>query len=136
MNFVSPERLAWLWVGLPIVVFYVLRTRLRKQPVATLLFWDQLFDQKRQRSLWQRLRHWLSLLLQLAFLSLIVAALIDPLWTGQEQNARQVVIVLDNSASMHAKTVDGSSRFEKAIDQALGVVASLRWRRNRAGDRR
>lgn len=126
MNFVSPDRLVWLWVGLPIILFYILRTRLRKQPVATLLFWDQLFDQKRQRSLWQRLRHWLSLLLQLAFLLLIVGALIDPLWKGQKENARQIVIVLDNSASMQAETSDGTTRFEQAVEEAHGIVASLR----------
>lgn len=126
MNFASPDRLAWLLVALPILLFYILRTRLRKQSVATLLFWDQLFDQKRQRSLWQRLRHWLSLLLQLAFLLLIVGALIDPLWKGQRENARQVVIVLDNSASMQAKTGDGATRFDQAKEEAQGVVASLR----------
>jgi len=126
VNFVSPERFAWLLIALPIILFYVLRTRLRRQPVATLLFWDQLFDEKRQRSLWQRLRHWLSLLLQLAFLGLLVAAIVDPLWTGQTEEPHEVVIVLDNSASMQAISADGSSRFAQAIQKAIGVVASLR----------
>ncbi len=126
MSLVSPERLLWLLIAIPIVMLYILRTRLRRQPVATLLFWDQLFDQKRQRSWWQRLRHWLSLLLQLAFLLLVVGALADPLWTGQGDEARQVVIVIDNSASMAAASGGGSTRFERARQEALGVVAGLR----------
>ena len=126
MNFVSPDRLIWLLIALPIIAFYILRTRLRKQPVATLLFWDQLFDQKRQRSLWQNLRHWLSLLLQLAFLALLVGALVDPLWTGQDENVHEVVIVLDNSASMQATDDSGATRFAEAKRKALDVVESLR----------
>lgn len=126
MSLVSPERLVWLLAAIPIILFYILRTRLRRQPVATLLFWDQLFDQKRQSSWWQRLRHWLSLLLQLAFLLLVVGALADPLWTDQADEAGQIVIVVDNSASMAAATDDGSTRFEKARLEALAVVAGLR----------
>lgn len=126
MNLVSPERLIWLLAALPIVVFYVLRTRLKKRVTSTLKFWDQLFEEKRQRSLWQRLRHWLSLLLQLVFLLLVVGAIIDPLWHGQQQRTRQVVLVLDNSASMHAIDARGESRFDRAIRAAQGVVRGIR----------
>ncbi len=126
MSFASPDRWMWLLIALPIVALYILRTRLRRQRVATLLFWDQVFDQKRQRSWWQRLRHWVSLLLQLAFLLLVVAALVDPLWEGEGNQARQVVIVVDNSASMAAATASGPTRFDQARDQALAVLAAVR----------
>ncbi|TWU06372.1 vWA domain-containing protein [Stieleria varia] len=126
MNFVSPERWMWIAAAIPIIVFYVLRSRLKKRSVSTLLFWDELFDQKRQRSWWQRLRHLLSLLLQLAFLALIVVALLDPLWTGQKQAARQIVLVVDNSASMSAIEPDENDRFSNAIRLAEGVVRELR----------
>ncbi len=126
MNFVSPERLIWLWVAAPIIFFYLLKTRLRKQPVATLMFWDQVFEQKRQRTLLQRLRHWLSLLLQLIFVSLLVSALVDPLWSGQQESSRQVVLLLDNSASMSAIEKNGTTRLADAKDKALEIVRELR----------
>lgn len=126
MSLASPERLMWLLIAVPIIMLYILRTRLKRQPVSTLLFWDQLFDQKRQRSWLQRLRHWLSLLLQLAFVFLVIGALTDPLWTGQKNETRQVVIIVDNSASMAAVGDDGKSRWEAARQKALGIVAGLR----------
>lgn len=125
MNLVSPERLIWLLAAIPIVIFYVLRTRLRRRRVSTLMFWDQIFDEKRQRSLWQNLRHWLSLLLQLTVLGLVIGALVDPLWRGQADAVRQVIIVLDNSASMQASETSGS-RFDAAIAKAQDVVRELR----------
>ena len=126
MNFVSPERLIWLWVAAPIILVYLLKTRLRRQPVATLMFWDQIFEQKRQRSLLQRLRHWLSLLLQLIFVSLLVWALVDPLWSGQQETSRQVVLLLDNSASMSAMEKSGQTRLAEAKHKALQIVRELR----------
>ena len=126
MSLASPERLMWLLIAVPIIMLYILRTRLKRQPVSTLLFWDQLFDQKRQRSWLQRLRHWLSLLLQLAFVFLVIGALTDPLWTGQKNETRQVVIIVDNSASMATVGDDGQSRWEAARQKALGIVAGLR----------
>ena len=126
MNFASPDRWLWLLVAIPIIAFYILRSRLRKKQVATLLFWDQLFDQKQQRSLWQNLRHWASLLLQLLLVGLLTFSLLDPLWRGQKENAREVVIVLDNSASMKAVDEQGRTRFEDAMQLAQQVVSSLR----------
>ena len=72
MSLVNPAALLLAGLAIPIVVFYILKIRLRRVPVSTLLFWRQIFEEKKPRSLWQRLRHLLSLLLQLAFLALLV----------------------------------------------------------------
>ena len=70
-----------------------------------MLFWQQIFEEKKPRSLWQRLRHLLSLLVQLAFLGLLVFALADPIFRWQQARARRLVLVVDNSASMNATDV-------------------------------
>src|SRR3954462_11383577 len=102
MNFVNPAALLWLALAIPIVVFYILKIRLRRMPVSTILFWREIFEQKQPRSLWEHLRHLLSLLVQLALLSLLVFALAEPYFRWQKQRARRVVLVVDNSASMNA----------------------------------
>ena len=78
MEFGNPSGLLWGLLAIPIVIFYILKIRLRRVPVSTVMFWDQVFEEKRPRAIWQRLRHLVSLLVQLAFLGLLVAALSDP----------------------------------------------------------
>ena len=56
MSFATPIALAWP-ITVPIVVFYILKIRLRQSPVSTMIFWRQIFEEKRPRSLWQQLRH-------------------------------------------------------------------------------
>lgn len=127
MSLAAPENLIWLLAAVPIIVFYILKTRLRRRQVSTLLFWDQLFQQRRQRTLWQNLRHWLSLLLQLAFVALVGFALADPLWRSQQDQGQDLILVVDNSASMQAvDPSSGQSRLQRAIDQAADVAGTLR----------
>ncbi|MCO8122244.1 BatA and WFA domain-containing protein [Stieleria sp. TO1_6] len=127
MSLASPSQLIWLLAALPIILFYILKTRLRRRPVSTLLFWDQVFEQKRQRSLWQNLRHWVSLLLQLALVGLIGFALADPLWNSQQDSGQDLILVVDNSASMQAVDPQtGQSRLQQAIVQATDLAGTLR----------
>ncbi len=125
LEFANPAGFWWAAVALPIVLLYVLKVRLRRQPVSTFLFWDQVFHEKKPRSWWQQLRHLLSLLLQIALLALLVFALIDPLWQWQKAQRRKVLLVIDNSASMAAED-GGQTRLVKAKETAgrAGALAA------------
>ncbi len=125
MNFAAPTALWWAALAVPVVIFYILKIRMRRVPVSTIMFWQQVFEEKQPRSLWQTLRHWLSLLLQLLFLLLLVGALTDPFFASEERNRRRLVVVVDNSASMRAGDVE-PSRFGQATEAARGLIGSLR----------
>ncbi len=124
MNFANPAALWWALLAAPIVVFYILKIRLRREPVSTIIFWRQIFHEKQPRSIWQHLRHLTSLALQLAFLALLVGALVKPLLNWQTKNARHLVLVVDNSASMNATDVS-PSRLEEARRLGYQAISGL-----------
>ena len=127
MNFDAPSSLFWLALAVPIVVFYILKIRLRRQPVSTVMFWKQVLDEQNPRSIWQRLRHLVSLLLQLAMLALLALAVADPYFFWEVRAARRIVVVVDNSASMNA-TDAKSTRLAEAKRQAGQIIAGMRHR--------
>jgi hypothetical protein len=127
VNLANPMGLIWASLAIPIVIFYILKIRLRRVPVSTILFWRQIFEEKKPRSLWQRLRHLISLLVQLAFLALLVGALIQPFFSWEIDAARRVVLVIDNSASMKATDVE-PSRLTRAKELGQRVIDGLRAR--------
>src|SRR3954451_12480450 len=98
MSFANPMALAWAALAIPIVVFYILKIRLRRVPVSTTLFWQQIFEEKKPRSLLEMLRHLLSLLVQIAVLACLVLALGEPFFKWEVLEARRLVLVVDNSA--------------------------------------
>src|ERR1700760_2139647 len=124
MSLAYPLALAWALLIVPIVIFYILKIRLKRVPVSTVLFWRQIFDEKKPRSLWQRLRHFVSLLVQLALLALLVAALTEPFLASEAKNARRVILVVDNSASMNATDVE-PSRLAKAKEESHQLIKGL-----------
>jgi len=129
MNLLHPIALAWAVLAIPIVIFYILKIRMRRVPVSTTLFWRQIFEEKQPRSIWQKLRHLLSLLIQLAFLALIVVALAEPIFKWEIREARRIVLVLDNSSSMNAaETPGGPTRLARAREEAMALVDGLRFR--------
>jgi hypothetical protein len=125
MSLVNPAALLLLGLAVPVIVFYILKIRLRRFPVSTLLFWQQIFEEKKPRSLWQRLRHLLSLLLQLLFLAFLVLAVADPIFRWQQAQSRRVVVVIDNSSSMNANDV-APSRLEAAKVLGRRLIEGLR----------
>ncbi|MEE8450837.1 MAG: BatA and WFA domain-containing protein [Thermoguttaceae bacterium] len=119
--------LFWGLLAVPIVIFYILKIRLRRAPVSTLMFWDQIYEESRPRSIWQQLRHLLSLLVQLLFLSLLVFALMDPIFSWEKLRAQRIVLVVDNSASMNATDV-APNRLAVAKQQGRRQIRGLRHR--------
>jgi hypothetical protein len=126
MSFLNPTAFLWALLAIPIVVFYILKIRLRRMPVSTIIFWRQIFEQKQPRSIWQHLRHLLSLLVQLAMLGLLVFALAEPFFRWEVQGARRLVLVVDNSASMNAGDVK-PSRLAKAREEGYRIIDGLRF---------
>ena len=127
MSLAVPSALAFALIAIPIIVFYILKVRLRQVPVSTNMFWKQIFDEKPPRSIWQKFRHLLSLLVQLLLLALMVFALANPYFSWQALKARRVVLVVDNSASMKATDVK-PTRFDAAINRAIELADGLRFR--------
>jgi len=117
MTFTNP--LAWwlLLLAVPIILFFILKIRFRKEFVATAIFWQQVFEERRTRMLRRHLRYIISLLLALLFLSLLTAAVLNPVVQLPENN--RYVIIIDNSASMNAWLSEADmTRLDVAKQQA------------------
>jgi len=126
MSFLWP--LAWGLLGLavPIVMLYLIRQQMRFKSVSTLLFWTSRSPKLYNMPLWRRLRRLLSLLLQLLFLVLLVAALSRPLWPGQGKEALSVVLLLDASPTLGAVDAAGL-RWDQARQALERQIQSLRF---------
>ncbi len=133
MNFLAPTSLFLFALAAPIIALYILKLRRRREPVSTLMFWEQLFKERQTTSLFQRLKHLLSLLLQLLFLLLLVLAVARPQFAFMTKSARQLILIVDHSASMNAvlelepENPTSETRLDSAKEQALQIVQQLRF---------
>jgi hypothetical protein len=122
MGFASPESFGWALLALVVAALYLWRSAPRQYEVATFSLWQRALA---RRPAWFALRFWLSFGAQIAFVLLIVTALAEPFWKQITGSPRDLVLVLDVSASMSA--VEGpSSRFEAMRSEARRMIENLR----------
>ncbi len=103
--------------GGAVTALYVLKLRRRPITVPFSKLWARILKDKEATSLFSRLKRIFSLLLQLAMLALLVLALGDPRAAIEIVKGRNLVVLVDTSASMQAR--DGGPAGKKPrIDEA------------------
>jgi Ca-activated chloride channel homolog len=127
MSFLSPIPLAiWSYVAIAAVLLavgaYIIKMRRRRFEVPFSQLWKRVLEQKDANALWKQLRRLMSLLLILVVLAAILFAALDPTLGATDRRARNVVVLLDASASM--KALDGEGG--KSEGAAAGAPASTR----------
>jgi hypothetical protein len=113
--------LAALTAGV-VIGLYMLKLRHRRVFISSSMLWQRVLDEQVARSLWERLRRVVSIVLAVTIALLIALALGRPEIEWLTGAAQRIVIVLDTSPSMNSRTADGSTRFQKAIQRAQAIV--------------
>ncbi len=106
------------------VVFYILKLRRRPVAVPFAPLWHSVLGDKDASRLFSQLRRWLSLLLQLLLVLALLAALADPRPTASLGTGRNIVLLVDASASMKATDVK-PTRLATAKDEARKILRGL-----------
>ncbi len=105
MPFLAPLGLLGLLFVPLILAFYMLRLRRTERTVSSTYLWQQLVRDVEANAPWQRLRRSLLLLLQLLLVVALALIVARPFAEREALLARDVVLVLDASASMAATDV-------------------------------
>lgn len=122
MHLTSPLLLLWtLPIGGIIVVMYILKLRRKDVVVSSTFLWRQVIRDVQANAPFQKLRKNLLLLLQLIIATLVIFALARPFLQRMANGGRNIVIIVDTSASMSAIDVL-PSRLDEARRKAHEVV--------------
>lgn len=106
------------------VALYILKLRRRVVAVPFSPLWQRILRDKEATSLFSKLKRLLSLLLQLALLALLVLALGDPRAAATLIKGRNVVVLVDASASMQATDVS-PNRLAVAKDEVKRLIRGM-----------
>lgn len=93
--------------GAAVVMLYILKLRRRQVPIPYSRLWKKVLIERPSSALFQHLKRLISLLIQLLLLALMVLALADPRFKAISRSGRNLVVLLDGSASMQATDVQG-----------------------------
>ena len=122
-----PLSSAWLLlagVAATIWLLHLLKPRAQRHIVASALLWRRVLGVRpRQPARW---RWWLSLALALGIGLSLALALVRPDALAPGAGRKPLVVVLDNSPSMAARTRDGQTRWQHAVAGARTLLEASR----------
>src|SRR5262249_26402594 len=124
MTWLNPAAFAFLALLPVVLLLHALRHRRRDVRVSTLFLWESVLREAHGHLELQRLVQNLPLLLQLLLVGALTAVLANPALTETVTENKDIVLVLDVSASMQTRTPQGT-RFSQAQQRALEVLAAL-----------
>jgi hypothetical protein len=124
MPFLAPIALAGLAFVPLVVAFYLLKLRRDERVVPSTLLWQRLVADVEANAPWQRLRRSLLLLLQLLLVAILALLAARPFLERPAGFARDLVVVIDASASMAASDVT-PSRMSEARARAIEALRDL-----------
>ena len=124
MPFLAPLALAGLAFVPLVVAFYLLKLRRDERVVPSTLLWQRLVTDVEANAPWQRLRRSLLLFLQLLLVAILVLLAARPFLERPAGLARDLVLVMDASASMAATDV-APDRMSEARARAIDALRDL-----------
>ncbi len=124
MPFISPLALAGLVFIPAVIAMYLLKLRRDQAVVPSTLLWSRLLTDVEANAPWQRLRRSLLLLVQLLLVLVLVLLAARPFLERPAGLSRDVVLVMDTSASMGATDV-APNRLAAARDAAMAALKDL-----------
>ncbi len=125
MNFYSPMSFLFLLGLIPIIIMYLLKRQYVEIEISSNFLWERAIKDIEANRPWQKLRRNLLLFLQILLFSLLVLSLTQPYIFSDMISGGEIIIVLDSSASMQSKDVDGS-RFEEAKKEIREIINNIK----------
>jgi len=127
MSFLSPyTALIAAAASIPLLLLlYFLKLRRTEHTIASTLLWRKAVQDLRVNAPFQKLRKNILLLLQMLLLIAVLVALAKPVMNFVRKPERNVVLVIDQSASMKTIEEDGRPRIEHAKQAATEFIDNL-----------
>ena len=121
-----PAWQAWLLVaavGAFAAWLFFRKVRPPRIDVPSLLLWRRVFDQARAVTWWEKVRRAVSLVATVLVAILLALAVARPAPRVNATGRGRLLVVLDSSTSMSAKTSDGRTRWQHAVAMARRLMS-------------
>ena len=125
MSWAAPLAVTWAGLTLAVLTFFLLRPRRQRIVVASLLVWRRTLHARAEDTWLAWLRRHALLLVQLLAVIVFALALARPERQATVELGPPVALVMDVSASMAIADRDGTTRMQRARDEAAAFVNAL-----------
>lgn len=110
----------------PVIMLYILKRKYKEEVISSSLLWKEVYKNTRASTPWEKFKKNIMLLLQIIIILSVILALMSPFINIGGRTYKNVIIVVDNTASMNTIYDDKLSRLEKGKLLAKEYLNSTR----------
>ena len=116
----------FLLITIPLLILlYILKRNYKEEVISSTILWSEVYKNTKANTPWEKLRKNIMLLLQIIILLLIIFSLMKPFLNFGGRSYKNVIIVLDTTASMGAE-YGSSTRLEEGKKLAKEFIKSTK----------
>lgn len=97
----------------PVIMLYILKRKYKEEVISSSLLWKEVYKNTRANTPWEKFKKNIMLLLQIIIILSIILALMSPFISIGGKSYKNVIMVIDNTASMNTIYDDSNSRLEQ-----------------------
>ena len=97
----------------PVIMLYILKRKYKEEVISSSLLWKEVYKNTRANTPWEKFKKNIMLLLQIIIILSVILALMSPFISIGGKSYKNVIIVIDNTASMNTIYDDSNSRLEQ-----------------------
>ncbi len=108
-----------------IIILYLLKQKAEDHPFSSLYLWREAYKNIEVTTPFEKLKHNLLMYLQIITMILLIIALASPYLKAFGGDYKNVLFVIDNSASMNYQYDDKNTRLEASINKAIEYIDGI-----------
>ena len=97
----------------PVIMLYILKRKYKEEVISSSLLWKEVYKNTRANTPWEKFKKNIMLLLQIIIILSVILALMSPFISIGGKSYKNVIMVIDNTASMNTIYDDSNSRLEQ-----------------------
>ena len=97
----------------PVIMLYILKRKYKEEVISSSLLWKEVYKNTRANTPWEKFKKNIMLLLQIIIILSVILALMTPFISIGGKSYKNVIMVIDNTASMNTIYDDSNSRLEQ-----------------------
>lgn len=109
----------------PVIMLYILKRKYKEEVISSSLLWKEVYKNTRANTPWEKFKKNIMLLLQIIIILLIILALMKPFLNFGGKSYKNIIMVIDNSASMNT-LYDDKSRLEQGKELAKEYLNGIK----------
>ena len=110
-----------------IILLYILKRKYREVQFSSLMLWKEAYKNTQANTPWEKLKVNIMMIIQIILFLLCIFALMKPFLNFGAVKYKNLIVVIDNTASMSTINEDGSSRLEEAKEIARDYEKSISY---------